>query len=201
MPSPFDSLLLFYLPALISHVSSATVYSPAQSFDDQTLAALFDTSSHTVLLNKSALSLNSISDLHAARAQCSGTQFGTDLNPASCTNAMLNIPSDPIPNSFGTREDGHSGPGYDVQLPWRWLSSMSKFSIQMSGFGCFCSVRCSRVVADGLCSVQLFLVAPATVAHVSANQIRRGAQAVFDQCVTGSPSRSGVASRTGAWRQ
>lgn len=62
----------------------------------------------------------------------------------------------------------------------------------------FRRIRCSRVVEDGLCSVQLFLVAPATVAHVSADQIRRGAEAVFDKCVAGNPSRGGVASNIGA---
>ena len=115
MHSPSILLLLSYL---ISHVSSATVLSSAQPLEDQLLAAPFDASSHTLLLNNTAaLSLNNISDLHAVRTQCNGPQFGTGLNPASCTNAMLPIPSDSVSDSFGTRDDGHSGEGYDVQLP------------------------------------------------------------------------------------
>ncbi len=125
MRNPSIPLLLSQLLALVFHVLSATVFSPVQSLDDQILAVPFDASSHIVLLNNSALSLKNISDLHAVRAQCSGATFGTGLNLASCTNALLKIPSDPITDSFGMRDDGHSGAGYDVQLPGRWLSSKS----------------------------------------------------------------------------
>lgn len=50
---------------------------------------------------------------------------------------------------------------------------------------------------DGLCSVQAFLIAPATEAHASAAQTRRAAESVFDKCIAGNPSRGGVASNIG----
>ena len=52
---------------------------------------------------------------------------------------------------------------------------------------------------DGLCSVQVFLIAPATVAHASTYQIWRGAEAVLHRCVTDPRFIGGVASNIGTW--
>lgn len=52
------------------------------------------------------------------------------------------------------------------------------------------------ILEDGLCSVQVYLVAPATVGHVSPAEVKRGAEAVFETCVVGR-SLGGLASDLG----
>ena len=52
-------------------------------------------------------------------------------------------------------------------------------------------------LADGKCSVQVFLIAPAAVAHASSNEIRHAGQAVYNKCVAHTHSRGGIASRIG----
>ncbi|CAF9942872.1 MAG: hypothetical protein ALECFALPRED_010171, partial [Alectoria fallacina] len=169
MHKPFVPSLLSHLLVVISTVLATALLSPDQSYEVHLLEAPSDASSHTILVNASALSLNA-SDLNAMRAQCSGTKFGTSLNATSCRNAIYFIPAEHEQRSFGARDFAHSGATYDVELPYRWLSQ------------------------DGLCSVQVFLIAPATVAHASTYQIWRGAEAVLRRCVTDPRFTGGVAS-------
>lgn len=162
--------LTSHLLVLISTVSAATL-APAQSLENQNLTAPFDDSSNVVLLNTTALSLNA-SNLNEGRPRCSGRMFGTAPNIASCRRAINKITPEQGERTWGMRDDSHSGPEYAVNLPWRWLSQ------------------------DGLCSVQVYLVAPATVGHVSPAEVKRGAEAVFETCVVGH-SLGGLASDLG----
>lgn len=53
------------------------------------------------------------------------------------------------------------------------------------------------MIVDGACKVQVFLIAPASVAHASTSQIKVAAQAIYDKCGAGIPSKGGVASNIG----
>lgn len=128
MHKPFVPSLLSHLLVVISTVLATALLSPDQSYEVHLLEAPSDASSHTILVNASALSLNA-SDLNAMRAQCSGTKFGTSLNATSCRNAIYFIPAEHEQRSFGARDFAHSGATYDVELPYRWLSRTSWGSI------------------------------------------------------------------------
>lgn len=121
----FVSRPLSRLLVVISTVSAAAIVPPTQSFEIQNIAAPLDTPSQIGLLNMSALSLNA-SNLGAVRTQCNGARFGTHLNIDSCRTAIYDeMSAGPVIGSWGMRHDGHSGPDYNVPLPYRWLSRKS----------------------------------------------------------------------------
>ncbi len=110
---------------VISTVSAAAIFPPSQSLENQNIALPLDTPSQIGLLNTSALSLNA-SNLGAVRTQCNGARFGTHLNIDSCRTAIYyEMTAGPEIGSWGMRHDGHSGPDYNVPLPYRWLSRES----------------------------------------------------------------------------
>lgn len=129
MHKPFVPSLLSHLLVVISTVLATALLSPDQSYEVQMLEAPSDASSHTILVNTSALSLNA-SNLNAVRAQCSGPKFGTSLNATSCRNAIDFIPAEQEQRSFGLRDYAAT---YDVELPYRWLSRTSWGSISTTG--------------------------------------------------------------------
>ena len=45
--------------------------------------------------------------------------------------------------------------------------------------------------------MQIFLIAPASIAHASSSQIKDAALAIYDQCGSKTPSKGGVASNIG----
>ena len=53
------------------------------------------------------------------------------------------------------------------------------------------------MIADGNCKVQVFLLAPALVAHASTSHIKDAALAIYDKCGAGNPSKGGIASNIG----
>ena len=53
------------------------------------------------------------------------------------------------------------------------------------------------MIVDGACKVQLFLIAPASVAYASTSQIKVAAQAIYDKCGAGIPSKGGIATNIG----
>lgn len=53
------------------------------------------------------------------------------------------------------------------------------------------------MIADGECKVQVFLLAPASVAHASTSHIKDAALAIYDKCGAGNPSKGGIASNIG----
>lgn len=55
------------------------------------------------------------------------------------------------------------------------------------------------MIADGACKVQIFLLAPASVAHASTSQIKDAALAIYDKCGAGTPSKGGVATNIGTY--
>ena len=121
----FVSRPLSRLLVVISTVSAAAIVPPTQLLENQNLAAPLFTPSQIGLFNTSALSLNA-SNLGAVRTQCNGARFGTHLNIDSCRNAIYNeMSAGPEIGSWGMRHDGHSGPDYNVPLPYRWLSRKS----------------------------------------------------------------------------
>ncbi|CAD6593314.1 MAG: hypothetical protein ASARMPRED_007274 [Alectoria sarmentosa] len=182
MLKPFvPSLLSHLLVVIIFTVLATALLSPDQSDQVQTPEAPSDASSDTIPANTSALSLNASSDLNAVRAQCSGPKFGTSLNGTSCRNAIDFIPAERGQRSFGLRAYAAT---YNVELPYRWLSRSNLLTYVFT-------------TEDGLCSVQVFLIAPATVAHASTYQIWRGAEAVLHRCVTDPRFIGGVASNIG----
>lgn len=162
------------LPSLWVVVStvSAAVLQPLQAINNQLLFPYGSTNGTGIiaLSNATTLSPNPSADLNAIRAQCNGQMFGSGLNVASCRNAFNKIKPFDDYSSFGTRHDGQT---YDGVLPFRWLSE------------------------DGKCSFELFLIAPATVAHATTRDIKSAAQALLDKCTASSPAKGGVASSIG----
>lgn len=103
---------------VISTVSAAAIVLPSQPLENQNVALPLDTPSQIGLLNTSALSLNA-SNLGAVRTQCNGARYGTHLNIDSCRTAIYNeMAAGPEIGSWGMRHDEHSGPDYNVPLPY-----------------------------------------------------------------------------------
>ena len=135
------------------------------------------------------------------RISCNGQKFGSPLDLPSCLGTISIIRAYDKESTFGMRTSGEEG--INCPLPFRWLNSRFpsfdlKNPIQIPYL---LSHPLPAISADGLCKVQIFLIAPATIAHASTSQIKAAALAIYDQCGAGrTPSKGGVASNIGTHR-
>ncbi|KAL9133091.1 MAG: hypothetical protein Q9175_005730 [Cornicularia normoerica] len=123
----------------------------------------------------SALTLNSPSLILAGSAianvtssnyihQCDGTAYGSNLNSASCTEALNEINASlTMEQTYGQR---YTGP-FDVKLPKRYISS------------------------DGLCVIQPSIIPGESSARASPQEVAFAAGYIIDQCVNARPSTGG----------
>ena len=183
---------------MIATGSALSLQTP-QSLNNQLSNASQEISGSSVFLSPNGLTISLIpSALDAPLAQCNAAKFGSPLDLPSCQEAIELYDPNDDQLTFKSREGGRP---FDIGLPSRVLSR-AWFPVSPS-----CETSSAAIdvayagmtVANGECSVQVFLIAPAEVAHASATEIRRAAQAVFDKCARRSTSRGGVASRIGEY--
>ena len=137
------------------------------------------------------------SSLDAPFTECSAAKFGSPVNPPSCREAIEKIKWNDTQLTFRDREDDEL---FDVGLPYRTLSSERSYirASWKDELRRYWYAYMGSMVADGKCSVQLFLNTPAVVAHASFTEIRHAAQAAYDACAT-HPATGGSASRIGRY--
>ena len=110
---------------MIVALSSALSLPTSSSLNQPTIPLIPATLSSNLTLSSSAGNLT----VNPA-IRCDGGSYKRDLRTASCLDALLTIPNDPTPITFGTRGSGV----FDVPLPHRWISG-EIFALKISEAG------------------------------------------------------------------
>ena len=174
---------------------------PYSHFSDSQLVSMSFASkpSSPIAANQStqSLSLNAPSN-DILQVACNGRRFGTPLDLESCRHVLSDIIVYDKRESFAMRYNP-AAPSDACQLPYRWLSC-EIFHMSFLTCTAISHAHCWTTV-NGHCSIQVFLIAPASVANANTRQIKRAAQAVYDKCGRGTPSKGGIANNIGTSRR
>ncbi|MCJ1451162.1 hypothetical protein MMC28_001497 [Mycoblastus sanguinarius] len=158
--SPFNLAVL--LLALLLATVNTLALGPAQGLSSNTTALFLPSSNADPNLATNQTSVSSDFTSPTFTVNCSGDDFGRDLNVADCASAISYINDVPTQARFGRRTDAHQN--FDIGLP-------------------------SRQIGDqGLCTIQLLLKPQHSTALASPFAIHQAATTIFDICVN-SPLR------------
>lgn len=110
---------------------------------------------------------------------CDGSKYRSNLNLASCKDAVDRIPASSGHESYALRGIGQ----YDVALPSRYISCMHHPDFYVSFLFTSGMHRSNRPIDDGLCTVDVLLKDEASSDRASKQEIKGAALGLLNRCV------------------
>ncbi|KAL6720962.1 hypothetical protein ACLMJK_000062 [Lecanora helva] len=188
----FHILFQYLEIVFLFHLFKSTAASPAfpdpssvpLSPDHQSTLNLTSGKPNPRITSESKIPLSpSTKNLSAPIFHCNSEAYGSDLNLESCQNAISKIPQSPDPKILGIRGAQTPPGGFDVILPYRFLSVLQKTVLLIAH---------ALLADDGSCAIDINLGEYTDNEDISTwTEIHRAANSIVHLCVQGGPPSEG----------